>query len=126
MIILTDDNFEDSVYGDQAPWFVEFYAPWCGHCKSLAPEYAELATTLKGQVKVGKMDATEHKSTPGKFGVRGYPTIKFFPGGKKDDGSAIDYDGPRTASGMTEWAIEKTKGEKNFDHVQLTSQEVYD
>ena len=114
MVILTDANYEENVYGDESPWFVEFYAPWCGHCKSLAPEYAELATNLKGQVKVGKMDATEHKEAPGRFGVRGYPTIKFFPGGKKDDSSAIDYDGPRTAGGMTEWAIEKTKDMKHF------------
>lgn len=75
---------------------------------------------------MAKVDATEHKEAAGRFGVRGYPTIKFFPGGKKDDSSAIDYDGPRTAGGMTEWAIEKTKDLKNFAQVQLVSQEVYD
>lgn len=85
-----------------------------------------MATALKGQVKVAKVDATEHKEAAGRFGVRGYPTIKFFPGGKKDDGSAIDYDGPRTAAGMTEWALEKTKGLNNFEQVQLTSQDVYE
>lgn len=74
---------------------------------------------------MAKVDATEQKEVAGRFGVRGYPTIKFFPGGKKDDGSAIDYDGARTAGGMTEWALEKTKDLKNFDHVQLTSQKDY-
>ena len=79
---------------------MEFYAPWCGHCKSLAPEWAELATNLKGEVKVAKVDATENKEAAGRFVVKGYHTIKFFPGGKKDDGSAIDYDGQRTAQAM--------------------------
>ncbi len=55
-------------------------------------------------MKVAKVDATENKEAAGRFGVRGYPTIKFFPGGKKDDGSAIDYEGPRTAQGMADWA----------------------
>ena len=58
MIVLTDDSFEQNVYGDETPWFVEFYAPWCGHCKTLVPEWAELATNLKGEVKVAKVDAT--------------------------------------------------------------------
>jgi protein disulfide-isomerase A6 len=62
VIVLTDSNFEDNVYGDSSAWFVEFYAPWCGHCKSLAPEWAELATNLKGEVKVAKVDATENKA----------------------------------------------------------------
>jgi protein disulfide-isomerase A6 len=55
---------------------------------------------LKGEVKVAKVDATENKEAAGRFGVRGYPTIKFFPGGKKDDSSAIDYSGQRTAQAM--------------------------
>lgn len=48
VIVLNQDNFEENVYGDQAAWFVQFYAPWCGHCKTLAPEWAEMATDLKG------------------------------------------------------------------------------
>ena len=63
VVVLTDSNFDDNVYGTDAAWFVEFYAPWCGHCKSLAPEYAELATELKGEVKVAKVDATENKQS---------------------------------------------------------------
>lgn len=63
----------------------------------MAPEWVELAANLKGEIKVGKVDATENKVISGKFGVSGYPTIKFFPAGKKDETSAIDYDGGRTA-----------------------------
>jgi hypothetical protein len=58
--------------------------------------------------------------------VRGYPTIKFFPAGRKDDSSAVDYDGQRTASALAEWAREKTKDLKHWEHIRLGSQSEYD
>ena len=91
----------------------------------MAPEWAALATTLKGDVKVAKIDATENKELAARFGVQGYPTIKFFPSGSKDDSSAVDYNGPRTESGMADWAREQTAGSGHFEHVELTSQSVY-
>ena len=98
----------------------------CGHCKSLEPEWAALATNLKGEVKVAKIDATENKELAARFGVQGYPTIKFFPAGPKDESSAIDYSGPRNEAGMAEWAREQTGGATNFEQIELTSQSVYD
>lgn len=58
VFVVTDDNFADEVEGSKDAWFVEFYAPWCGHCKTLAPTWKKLATALKGNVRVGKVDAT--------------------------------------------------------------------
>jgi len=101
---LTADNFDDLVYGDKNAWFIEFYAPWCGHCQRLTPEWAALATQLKGEVKVAKIDATQAQEIASRFGVRGYPTIKFFKPGQKDDSTAIDYEGGRSEQAMADWA----------------------
>lgn len=57
---MTKDNFDELVMKSKDLWFVEFYAPWCGHCKALAPEYEKAAKSLEGIVKVGAVDMTEH------------------------------------------------------------------
>jgi len=107
VIELTDSNFEKKVLNSEEPWLVEFYAPWCGHCQRLAPEWAKAATELKGKVKVGAVDATVSTGVASDFGVKGYPTIKFFPGGKKSRSDAEDYDGGRTAADIISWASDK-------------------
>lgn len=108
VITLTDDNFDEMVLKSDEPWLVEFFAPWCGHCKRLEPEWASAASKLKGRVKLGALDATTQQATAQRFGVRGYPTIKFFPGGKKSgDSSAVEYDGGRDAASIESWAGER-------------------
>jgi len=91
----TDDDF-DSKIGQHDLILVEFFAPWCGHCKRLAPEYEAAATRLKGTVSLAKVDCTANSNVCGKYGVNGYPTLKIFRDGE-DSGS---YDGPRTADGI--------------------------
>ncbi|WOH14293.1 hypothetical protein DCAR_0933812 [Daucus carota subsp. sativus] len=101
VVVLTQDNFHDQVGADRAA-LVEFYAPWCGHCKKLAPEYEKLAASFKKakSVLIGKVDCDEHKGVCGKYGVSGYPTIKWFPKGSLEPKK---YEGPRTAEALAEF-----------------------
>lgn len=108
--VLTSANFEDFVGGDKAA-LVEFYAPWCGHCKRLAPEYEKLGEALKGQkgVVIAKVDCDDHKSVCSKFGIQGFPTIKWFPKGSLEP---KDYSGGRTTDALLEFVNNEagTKG----------------
>ncbi|KAI3980693.1 hypothetical protein MKX01_025258 [Papaver californicum] len=101
VVILTDENFEKQVGQDRGA-LVEFYAPWCGHCKKLAPEYEKLGGNFKKakSVLIGKVDCDEHKSVCGKYGVSGYPTLQWFPQGSLEPKK---YEGPRTAEALTEF-----------------------
>merc|ERR1712183_586187 len=106
VMVLGDDNFQSAI--DANPFIlVEFYAPWCGHCKSLAPEYAKAAATLaedSSVVKLAKVDATIHKKLGEKFEIRGFPTLKFFKNGLPQE-----YSGGRTADTIVSW-VEKKSG----------------
>ncbi|ETN79262.1 protein disulfide-isomerase domain protein [Necator americanus] len=106
VIELTDSNFEKLVLNSKDVWLVEFFAPWCGHCKNLEPHWKAAASELKGKVKLGALDATVHTVMANKFGVRGFPTIKYFAPGS-DASDAVDYDGGRTTSDIVSWASAK-------------------
>ncbi|GAB1597283.1 protein disulfide-isomerase-like [Argonauta hians] len=104
VLVLTKDNFEQLT--EKIKYLmVEFYAPWCGHCKALAPEYAKAATEFKDDenIYLGKVDATIEVDLAEKFEVRGYPTIKFFKEGKP-----YDYSEGRTSGDIVAWIKKKT------------------
>lgn len=123
VVELTDSNFDDLVINSDDLWLVEFFAPWCGHCKNLAPHWESAASELKGKVKLGALDATVHTVTANKFNIRGFPTIKFFPAGKKSMSDAQEYDGGRTSSDIVQWAMNKAaENVPAPDVIQITSE----
>jgi len=102
--VLTKANFQSFV--DQHDLsLVEFYAPWCGHCKKLTPEYAKAATELKKQnIFLGKVDSTVEQDLAQRHGVKSYPTLKVFR-----KGNFVDYTGPRDTAGIIKY-MEKQVG----------------
>jgi len=105
VLVLTDATFDEAVAQNDA-LLVEFYAPWCGHCKTLAPEYEKAAQTLADNGSAGKLskvDATANKESAEKHGIKGFPTLKFF---KK--GHVSEYNGGRTAPEIVNWISKKS------------------
>merc|ERR1712083_1205273 len=104
--VLSAASFAPSVAkGDT---FVKFYAPWCGHCQKLAPAWEELAKAFEKdeQVKIAKVDCTQHQAVCQEHEVRGYPTLAYFRAGSKME----TYKGARTLTELKEF-VTTTKGE---------------
>ena len=95
---LTAKDF-DKVY--KGVWLVEFYAPWCGHCQRLAPEYEKAAKALKGIGRIAAINADAEKVN---VAIQGFPTIKLFV-----DGKMSDYNGERTAKGIVDFMLSEYK-----------------
>jgi len=122
VVELTDSNFAAKVIGSDYVWVVEFYAPWCGHCKAFAPEFARAAKNLHGIVHVGAVNCDNEKNVCGSFGIQGFPTVKIFPWStvpvpNGEPGrimkEPVDYNGQRSAASVAKAAIDMLP---NFVH----------
>jgi thioredoxin 1 len=80
-----DDNFEKEVTQSALPVLVDFWATWCAPCKAIAPAIDAIAAEYDGKIRVGKVNVDDNPGIPGKFGVRGIPTVILFKDGKVVD-----------------------------------------
>lgn len=105
---LIPSNFDEVVHKSGKATLVEFFAPWCGHCKNLAPVYEELAFAFEhasDKVQIAKVDADAEKSLGKRYGVQGFPTLKWFDG--KSD-KPEEYQGGRDLESLSNFIAEKT------------------
>jgi len=115
VVELTPSNFDSIALDSNKDVLVEFFAPWCGHCKSLAPDYEKVAAAFANEpnVVVAKVDADAHKDLGSRYGVSGFPTIKFF--GRDSKTEPLAYESPRDVPSFVEYLNNKAGTHRSAD-----------
>jgi len=85
LVIVSDADFEDKVLKSEQPVLVDFYADWCGPCKTIAPFLTELADEFQGKVKIAKLNVDQNTQSASRFGVRSIPTLILFENGTQKE-----------------------------------------
>lgn len=118
-IPLDAESFQRLVTTTRDPWFIKFYAPWCGHCQAMAPAWAELGREMQGVLNIGEVNCEAEKRLCKDVKLRGYPTILFFQGGER-----VEYDGLRGLGDLIAYAKKAVNsGVKEIDYVGLEAME---
>ncbi|CAI6337110.1 unnamed protein product [Periconia digitata] len=96
---LTSETFQNMVTNSNEPWFIKFYAPWCHHCQALAPNWNQMARTMKDKLNIGEVNCDEQRALCKNAGVQGYPSLLFFRGSDR-----MEYRGMRGLGDLIEYA----------------------
>lgn len=116
-ISLTTEKFQSEVTMSRDQWLIKFYAPWCGHCQAMAPNWTQLAKEMKGRLNIGEVNCDIEKRLCKDVQLGGYPTILFFRGGER-----VEYNGLRGLGDLVTYAnkaIEAGEGVKDINEEQF-------